>query len=139
MKPVSKYLLGGLCLLFAVVLFLITKKPSADSTEKQTQEHPSRPARPARSTTKVAEESPVAETVAYPDIIQILDMGPEDWERKFQTEYMHVDQEYKGEVVLLAGELQDSIKAGADKQGEESGAYAESILLLLKETKDSGK
>jgi len=59
---------------------------------------------------------------------------PEEWESRFRTEYQDVDPEIRSEIVVLAGELKNSITGGLDPDGEEARAYGETILVLLAES-----
>lgn len=140
MRLFSKPVLAGGCIIFALALYFVTandNRVEKSPQSKAVSTVPTRrnPPKIERSTTQVQ----ISEPVIYPEISQILDMEPADWETKFKTEYKDLDPDFKNEVLLLSGELQTSMKEGAAKESEESGAYAETILLLLKEKKQSGK
>lgn len=140
MKSVSKYLLASALLVLAILLFIFTmKKNPADDVDRVDTEKEVRISRPVAGTIRPPEKMTQEAAIEYPQMSEILDMGPADWENKFQTEYQNLDKKYKTEVILLAGELQDSLQAGANKGAEETEAYAETILLLLQETENSDK
>lgn len=64
---------------------------------------------------------------------QIRTMTGKDWEKEFTTSHKDLDPEFKQEIVMLAGELQDAVKGGLDPNGEEAGAYVTTIAILLTE------
>ena len=120
-------ILGVLCIIAIVcVAFAITRKPSTTEPSVLASQNPGQ---------MVTKSSPrlAAGEAEVPTRDQILQMSAADWETRFSKSHLDLKDEYKQEVLLLAGELQDSINEGLDPNGEEAGAYAQVISILLNE------
>lgn len=66
-------------------------------------------------------------------------MTPADWETVFKTRYKVLDDEFKREIVMLAGEIQEMVGSGADPRDEEPQAFAQTILVLLHENQNESQ
>lgn len=70
---------------------------------------------------------------------EVILMTPADWETVFKNRYLDLDEEFKEEIVMLAGELEEMIRNGAKPDEEEPRVFAQTILVLLHEKQETGR
>ncbi len=63
----------------------------------------------------------------------VVKMTPKDWTVRFDEFPSEVSAEYKQEIVLLAGELEQLLKDNPDPNGIEAQVFGDAILTLLAE------
>ncbi len=134
----TKLMAFGCSILLILAVLSIMMRKGHEPVETPQEKLSSGPARisprkaTAEGTRAPASDSPRS-IASEPGGKPIVTMGPADWTAAFQSSFQGVNADYKAEIVLLAGELQDEIAEGLDPASEDAKAYVEVIETLLSE------